>query len=300
MGAGKSTLKNEVERYLEAVRPRYAKSSLVAFRTELNRFLEYAREHGIESAAQLEESVVRDFHLWLGHTRLSESTVVMAVRALIRFSKWAYSAELCLWDGEDYRVKNPRDRSPKPPTVEVMKRLLSLPELEIPEGRRDALVLELLYVLGLRRAECCRLDLGDLDLVKETLVVRGKGGDERLLPVPPGLKELARSYLANARSKLLPAPEERALLLGDEGRRISLSGLSYVVKKYGEHLDLKLSPHQLRHACATHLVESGMELVQVQQLLGHRRLSSTRRYTQIDTRAMEREFRRCHPRARGD
>ena len=83
----------------------------------------------------------------------------------------------------------------------------------------------------------------------------------------------------------------------NEGQALGIHKLSYIVKKYGELLDIKLSPHQLRHACASHLTEAGMPLQQVQQLLGHQRVDTTQRYAQVSQREMEREFHRTHPRS---
>lgn len=292
-------LRGQLEDYLVVVAPRYAASSLSIFRSGLRRFEVFAEAHEVKAAADITEEVAGDFQVWLQHHKLSESTVYMAMRSLVRFVAWAFASELTLWDGS-YELAHPKSKIPKPPTAAVMKRILSLPKRATPEGFRDFFALELLYVLGLRRAELCALNLRHLDLVKEKLLVRGKGGDERLLPVSPKLKITAQRYLFNVRPALLPAATETALFLGDEGRRLTLEALYYIVKKYGELLDLKLSTHQLRHACATHLVESGMELAQVQQLLGHRRLSSSKRYAQVDAWAMEREFHRVHPRARRD
>lgn len=186
-----------------------------------------------------------------------------------------------------------------PPAVEVMKKLLELPDRKTPEGLRDLLALEVMYILGLRRAEVCGLTLDALCLVRETLFVVGKGGHERLLPVSPHLKFVFQDYLFNGRPKLLPRPHLRALLLDNEGRALRVCQLHYIVKKYGRKLDLKLSCHQFRHACAVHLIEAGMGLPQVQQLLGHANMNTTKIYTRISRREMEREFQRCQVRTEG-
>ena len=240
------------------------------------------------------------FQRWLMSFGLAESTVNLAVRSVKLFLKWANTQSLCLWDGSSYSMKETETKSPEPPTVEVMQRIFELPNRQTPEGLRDLFCLELLYNLGLRRQEAVSRDLKDLDLTENTLFVVGKNGDERLLPVGPTLKQTARNYLFNARSDLLPAANEKALLLNNEGRRLPPEALRYIVLKYGELLDLKLTTHQLRHACATHLAEAGMKLTDIKRLLGHRNLDSTKVYTQINRREMEREFRRAHPRSRRD
>jgi site-specific recombinase XerD len=289
-------LSDQIEDCLAGVAPRYSEATLTAYRAGLSRFERYAAEVGIEVAADITEQVLPAFHSWLLNFPLSESTVHLAVRSVKLLLKWAYSNGLCFWDGSSYSITEPKTKSPEPPSVQVMQRLLELPNRRTPEGLRDLLCMELLYDLGLRRNEAVSLNLKNL--AEETLFVVGKNGDERLLPVSPTLRRVAQDYLFNGRPRLLPGPNEMALLLNNEGERLPPPALLYIVKKYGLLLGLKLSPHGLRHACATHLSQAGMKLPALQQLLGHRNLSSTKRYTQISQREMEREFRRTHPRYR--
>lgn len=296
----KLKLREQIERCLQASKPRYAEATLTAYRAGLSRFERYAAESDIEAASELTDEDLLAFHRWLMDFGLAESTVNLAVRSVKLFLKWANTQSLCLWDGSSYSMKEPETKSPEPPTVEVMQRLFELPNRQTPEGLRDLFCLELLYNLGLRRQEAVSRDLKDLDLTENTLFVVGKNGDERLLPVGPTLKEAAQNYLFNARSDLLPAANEKALLLNNEGQRLPPEALRYIVLKYGELLDLKLTTHQLRHACATHLAEAGMKLTDIQRLLGHRNLNSTKVYTQINRREMEREYHRAHPRSHRD
>ena len=292
-----SELNSQTDTYLAKVETHYADASLVVHRTGLEHFLSFTEERGLESVAEVTEAVLRGFHSWLVLSALSPVTVDMRMRSVKLFLAWACCEGLVLYSAEDYKLERPESVSPEPPTVEVMKRLLELPDQRTPEGLRDQLALELLYGLGLRRAEACRLEVGHLSLHEETLFVTGKGGHQRLLPVGLHLKSVAERYLFNARNDLLPRLNETAFLLDNEGQPLRVNQLYYIVKKYGGLLDLKLSTHHLRHACATHLTEAGMEFEQVQQLLGHQRLSSTVRYAQISQSEMEREFHRVHPRS---
>lgn len=283
--------------FLEAVRPHYSEGTLGIHRVGMCRLATFSAETGIFEAAELDEEAVSAFELWLQGRRLAPTTVYRTIGTLKVFLRWAHKVGLCLWDGKDYRLPKPQDRSPVPPTAAVMAKVLELPDRGNPLGIRDLFVLELLYVLGLRRRECSGLDLADLDLGAETLFVVGKYSDERLLPVGPTLEKTAWSYLRGARPRLAPSAGERALLLGDGGKRLTPDAVGYIVKKYGAAVGIKLAPHQLRHACATHLVEAGMELEDVRRLLGHRSLDSTQRYAQIHGREVRREFLRSHPRA---
>jgi integrase/recombinase XerC len=293
-----ASLASQSADFLEAMSPRYSDGTLRIHRSSLQRLQMFCTEASIGLVAEFDEAAMATLDVWLQGRRLSPSTVYRTLGTVKLFLRWAYKMGLCLWDGESYRIVNPKARGPVPPTAAVMARILELPDRGNPLGLRDLFVLELLYVLGLRRRECTELDLVSLDLGAETLFVVGKYADERLLPVGPKLKETAWRYLRKARPGLAPAAGETALLLGDAGQRLTPEAVAYIVKKYGAAVGIKLAPHQLRHACATHLVEAGMQLAQVQQLLGHRRIDSTERYAQIHGREMQREFLRSHPRAR--
>lgn len=297
LGPAANELGAQVASFLGAVRPRYSKATLRTYGLGLRRFERFAVEVGLESASGVTAQSIGRYHDWLQNFPLSESTKNLALRSLKLFLSWAAGAGLTLYDGATYKLKNPKTKIPEPPTVAVIRRLLELPNERTPEGLRDLFVLELIYSLGLRRTEVSTRNLPDLNLCDETLFVAGKNGDERLLPVGPKLKDVAQQYLFNARPNLLSAANESALFLNDEGRRLPPEAIFYLVKKYGELLGVKLSPHVLRHCCATHLVERGMNLSDVQRILGHRRIDSTKRYAQISQREMEREFHRSHPRA---
>lgn len=285
----------QVEQYLLSVGPRYSASSLRAHRVGLQRFQDFAQAQGLQSVADVTDQTLREFASWLVAQRnLAEATVDLRLRCVSLFLAWACRTGLTLSDGGLHGLPKPVHKTPKPPTVAVMKRLLELPDRETPLGLRDQFALELLYSLGLRRLECSVLDLADLDLTEETLRVLGKNSDERLLPVSPRLAQCAQDYLCNARPKL-SMDGEQALFIGQRGQRLSDQSFRLIVRKYGDKLGLKLSAHQIRHACATHLVEAGMELAQVQQLLGHRDLCSTKRYAQISQRQLKLELHRCRP-----
>lgn len=300
MGLAVSEIGAQIEEYLAAVSPRYSPSSLRTYRIGLERFLAFCRERKLSAAGDLTDDCLQGFESWLCLSRpLSEATVSLWLRAAKSFMSWACLNGLTLYDGNSYSPPAGPSPSPRPPTVAVMRRLLELPKRATVLGLRDQFVLELLYSLGPRRSECSALNLEDLDLEQLTLRVLGKGGNERLLPVSPSLELCAQDYLCNSRPDLLADTAQQALFLNQRGQRLGDQSVNIIVRKYGKKLGLKLSAHQIRHACATHLVEAGMPLVQVQQILGHRSLHSTRRYAQVSLRQMEREFQRCRPRAQG-
>jgi integrase/recombinase XerC len=164
---------------------------------------------------------------------------------------------------------------------------------------RDRAVLELLYGAGIRVSELCGLDLGDVDLGRQRVRVLGKGGKERDLPIGDVAADALRAYLAGARAEILPKRGGEALFFNRRGKRLAPRDARAVVEKYRRAAleTRRVSPHTLRHSYATHLMEGGADIREVQELLGHRSLTSTQRYTHVTRPRLFDAHRRSHPRA---
>jgi integrase/recombinase XerC len=165
-------------------------------------------------------------------------------------------------------------------------------------GVRDRAVLELLYGAGIRVSELCGLDLGDVDLDRQRVRVHGKGGRERELPIGDVAADAVRAYLSGARGETMPEHGGDALFFNRRGKRLSPRDARALVEKYRRAaLDARrVSPHTLRHSYATHLMEGGADIREVQELLGHRSLTSTQRYTHVSRPRLFDAHRRSHPR----
>jgi site-specific recombinase XerD len=196
-------------------------------------------------------------------------------------------------------------RAPRRPwlTYEDVLRWLELPPLETPEGLRDRAYLEVAYATGLRRGELASLNLSDVDLAEGTLLVRfPKNGQDRLLPLGAWARHYVEQYLREGRTQLSSPLSPNALWLGKRGQRMNLNEVARRMRKVyraQERLGYTLKLHQLRHVCASHLLQHGAPLVDVQALLGHRRLNSTMVYTQVTPTQLQRVHRATHPRFSG-
>jgi site-specific recombinase XerD len=179
------------------------------------------------------------------------------------------------------------------------RRLVSAPETWTTKGQRDQALLELLYGTGLRLAECVRLDLQDLDLDAGRLLVRdGKGRKDRYVPVSGQATKALLAYLRETRP-LLERPyraDEGALFLSRHGTRLGGRSVRILVRRYGAAVGVAASTHVLRHSYATHLLQGGANVREIQLLLGHEGLTTTALYTRVDTRALAAMIRRHHPR----
>ncbi|MGO0122700.1 tyrosine recombinase XerC [Desulfothermobacter acidiphilus] len=181
--------------------------------------------------------------------------------------------------------------------------LVTAPEGEEPLRLRDRALLEVLYGAGLRVSELEHLDLNDLDLERGELRVWGKGGRERLALLHPLAVEALRAYLERGRPRLARrqprGEEETALFLNYRGTRLSSRGVRMLVAGYAARTGVKgkVTPHTFRHSFATHLLDGGADLRVVQELLGHKRLSTTQIYTRLSLERIRQIYCKTHPRA---
>lgn len=201
-------------------------------------------------------------------------------------------------------VATPKQEQPVAavPTYDEVLRLLGQPDTEDLSGLRDRAILELLYGSGLRAAELVGLDLDDLDLSAGLLRIRGKGRKERIVPLGTKAAEALTSYL-DRRSEFHTRgerPDPQAVFLNRRGGRLSTRWLRKMVETCVRDAaaDAGVSPHSLRHAFATHLLDGGMGLREIQELLGHVSLSTTQRYTHLSMGQLLRTYDAAHPRAR--
>ena len=181
------------------------------------------------------------------------------------------------------------------------RRLVASPDPSTPRGKRDRAILELLYGTAIRVGECERLDLGDIDLGKGLVMVRsGKGKKDRVVPIVGRAAVAVDLYLREARPLHLKDPRERALFLNRRGLRVAVSWIQDLVRSNAKAagLDIRVTPHTLRHGCATHLLQGGADVRYVQQLLGHASVQTTAVYTHVVPGELGRVVARAHPRER--
>ena len=197
---------------------------------------------------------------------------------------------------------------PKPLSEAEVTSLLDAVVGNDPVARRDRALLEFLYATGARIGEVCGLSLGDVDVVNRTARLYGKGSKERLVPVGRLAVEAMNEWLGDSGRRHLEPDrwksrgDSDAVFLNQHGSRLSRQSAWAVVKHYGRLAGVKpehLSPHVLRHSCATHLLDHGADLRVVQELLGHASVSTTQVYTKVSQERLLQVYRQAHPRAKG-
>jgi site-specific recombinase XerD len=199
---------------------------------------------------------------------------------------------------------SPGRHLPRVLRIDEVGSLLAAPDAATPLGRRDRALLELLYASGARVAEVCGLDVADLDLVQRQVRLEGKGGAQRIVPVGEPAVDALRLYLDVARPVLLgavpaAAATSAAAFVGLRGGRLGTRDARTAVTRAAGHAGVgHVTPHTLRHTAATHLLDGGADVRQVQEVLGHRSLATTQRYTHLSRGHLREVHAAAHPRAR--
>ncbi len=189
-------------------------------------------------------------------------------------------------------------------TVDDAKSLVEAPDVEKPAGARDCAMMEIMYGSGLRVSELCALDIGDIEFEQQTVRVRkGKGGKERIVPTGELAMTAVQKYLLlrpKLRHPRSGVQDLRALFLNQRGGRITTRSVARIVDRECLRAGTRsrISPHALRHSCATHLLNGGADLRVIQEILGHASLQSTQRYTHVSIEHLMEIYDRAHPKAR--
>jgi integrase/recombinase XerD len=191
-------------------------------------------------------------------------------------------------------------RIPRPLSPGEMSRLLAVrAQSSAPRDLRDRALLELMYATGMRASEVIQLEVTALDLEDGTVRCLGKGGKERILPLYARAVEVLRQYLDGGRDELIRRTDEQALFVNHRGGPLTRQGLWLIVKEHAAAagIEREVTPHMLRHSFATHLLDGGAGLREVQHLLGHANISSTQIYTKVSSRRRREVYDETHPRA---
>ena len=300
-------MKHQVESFLASLthERRGSGHTVRAYGRDLAEFSDFVKEKtGLEpSPGDLDIPLVRGYLASL-FGRNDPSTIARKLSTLRSFGTFLVRRGI--------RADNPVKLVAMPRRPRVLPRFLSVdeasnvmetPNSETPAGRRDRALLEVMYGSGLRVSELCALDVDDVEGTQGTVKVRqGKGGKERIVPLGGAAMKALDGYL-ELRDKLrhprTRAQDPRALFLNVRGGRLTTRSVARLVNKSSVQAGTRVtvSPHALRHSCATHLLDGGADLRSIQEILGHASLRTTQRYTHLSIDHLMNVYDRAHPRA---
>ncbi len=298
---GLTVVEKAVARFMRSLADRNSSPHTIkAYSTDLAQFAEYV---GPQAWSDIDHVLIRGYLSGLYERGLSKTSVARSLAALRSLYRWL-AQEGEVEHNPAALVATPKlpKKLPRVPTIEEVNTVLdsAMPECSA-FAERDQAILELLYGCGIRNSELIGINLDDIRWSNEVVLVRGKGRKERLVPFGESAKAAVQSYLP-ARQRVLGETKrstERALLINLRGSRLTTRSVGRIVKQIAvaRGLSPDVHPHTLRHAFGTHMLEEGADLRAIQEMLGHERLSTTQRYTQLTVKHVMDVYDRTHPHA---
>ena len=297
----RTTVELATDSFLRHLRERNASAHTIkAYAGDLDAFAAYMGSRGWKS---IDHIAIRGFLSHLYDQGLGKTSVARALAAVRSLYRWL-AQEGVVEQNPAKLVSTPRlgKKLPRVPTIDEMNSVLDgkMPEqASFPE--RDRLMLELLYGCGIRNSELVGINLDDIRLSAEAILIRGKGKKERYVPFGGSARAALVTYLPWRQQLLVTLKKTNAaLLMNQRGGRLTTRSVGRIVKRIAvaKGLSPDVHPHTLRHAFGTHMLEEGADLRAIQELLGHERLATTQRYTQLSVKHVMNVYDHTHPRAK--
>jgi|HubBroStandDraft_6_1064221.scaffolds.fasta_scaffold29430_2 integrase/recombinase XerC len=297
----RTPVEKAIDKFLHSLRQRNASvHTLKAYTGDLGNFAAYV---GARDWRRIDHLTIRGFLSHLYEKGLGKTSVARALAAVRSFYRWL-AQEGVVEQNPAALVSTPKlpKKLPRVPTIEEMNTVLDgqMPEVaSFPE--RDRIMFELLYGCGIRNSELIGINLDDIRLSSEAILIRGKGKKERYVPFGDSVKAALAVYLPLRQQTLAERKKiTTALLINQRGGRLTTRSVGRIIKKVAvaKGLSPDVHPHTLRHAFGTHMLEEGADLRSIQEMLGHERLSTTQRYTQLSMKHVLEVYDQTHPRAK--
>jgi integrase/recombinase XerC len=301
MATAGTIVEKAVADFIRHLRERNSSAHTIkAYAGDLAEFSAYAGSRGWKD---IDHIGIRGFLSQLYAQGLGKTSVARALAAVRSLYRWL-AREGVVEQNPAKLVATPKlpQKLPRVPTIEEMNSVLDgqMPEAAaFPE--RDRLMLELLYGCGIRNSELTGINLDDIRLSGEAILIRGKGKKQRYVPFGEPVKGALAAYLPRRQARLAESRRNTpALLINQRGGRLTSRSVGRIIKKIAvaKGLSPDVHPHTLRHAFGTHMLEEGADLRAIQELLGHERLATTQRYTQLSMKHVLQVYDQTHPRAK--
>jgi len=276
-----------------------SKNTLVSYEHDIRSFLDYLNDNKVKlfDAQQSDINLFVSFRFSKG---ISSSSNMRLISSLKKFFIYLVSHNFVKKNPTE-NIESPRKVKLLPHTIdtESVDKLLNSPDLKTRFGARDKAMLEILYACGLRVTELVSLKFSQVVIESNFLRVMGKGSKERIIPINDYALSFLKTYIDDFRSEFIKSKKTDSLFLSNRGAEMTRHSFWHIIKKYAMQAGINehLSPHTLRHAFATHMINNGADLRVVQLLLGHSDLSTTQLYTHIAKNELKELHCKNHPRA---
>lgn len=275
----------------------YSINTITSYKKDLNQFYDYCKNKNIKD---IDYQFIRSYLFFLYDKKYTSKSISRHISSLKSFFKYLIQNEIIKTNPMTL-ISNPKleKKLPNYLNYKDLETILSIPDRNDILGLRNALILELLYSCGVRVSELVNIKLSDIDFNNNRIIILGKGNKERIVLYGKVCSELLKEYINKSRSLLIKENNDY-LLLNKFGNKITDRAIRMiiddVIKK--SSLKLKVSPHTFRHTFATHLLNEGADLKIVQDLLGHKNISTTGIYTHVSNERLRNVYLKAHPRAK--
>ena len=290
----------EFLKYLE-VEKNYSTYTINNYKLDIEQFLIYCDDNEIKYS-NITYPEARTYLNYLYNTKGEKaSSVSRKISSIRTFYRYLANHNIENYSFHLLRLPKKGQRLPKFLEYNELEEIFKVPNLDTPIGKRDALILEMLYATGMRVGELVNIKIDDINHSNMTIKILGKGNKERIAYYNKITEKRLNDYLNNGRLELLKKPNDY-LFLNHLGGKLTTRGVELILDKTIKETSLSkhLTPHMLRHSFATHLLNEGCDLLSVQELLGHASLSATNIYTHVTNDRIKDVYLRTHPRARKD
>ena len=288
---------SQIEQYIAYLRVErhYAANTISAYQRDLSNLFDFCLKNKISETSAIDSDILNLFVMELRHKAISSKSIRRYLSSIRGFLDYLVKEEI-LTENNAKNIQSPKISHSLPKTIDFddLKRLLSVQSKSYQELKSITMI-EIMYSCGLRVSELVKLNISDMDLSEGFVRVKGKGGKMRFSPIGSDAIKAIRLYLAKR-----PNAETRALFVNNNENRISSRTVQNTVKIRALEVGISVNihPHMLRHAAATHFLQSSHDLRSVQEFLGHKSIKSTQVYTHLDFLELSKVYDKFHPRAK--
>lgn len=279
----------------------YSKYTIDNYERDISNFNKFLKTEGINNIKDINHKIINFYLISLNKKDLAATTISRQLSSLRSYFNFLVNDEY-LKVSPMLLISNPK-KVKRLPNFLYYNELTSLLEninTKTPIGKRNYLIIEMLYSTGLRVSELVNIKITDIDTSNCNIKILGKGNKERIVLYGEYLSEILIDYLTIERKELLCDKDNAYLFLNKNGGQLTDRGIRLIIKKEvtNSKLDINVSPHTLRHTFATHMLNEGADILSVKELLGHSSLSSTGIYTHVTNDKLKEVYLKCHPRRR--
>jgi integrase/recombinase XerD len=288
----------EYEYYLKVTK-HMSKNSIQAYTTDLKDYFDFLKKnYNLDDPKDVTVKFVKNYLLRLKRLNFATTTSARKISAIKSFHKYCLIENISNTNpAQGLKLPKKESKLPETLTIDDISELIKACQGEDPLSIRNNAIIELLYGCGLRVSECIDLTLSNLHLNQGFIDVIGKGSKQRIVPINDYAVKALTSYISKSRAVLKKGPGD-FVFVNAKGQKLSRVGLFKMLKKCALNAGLNkvISPHTLRHSFSTHLLEAGVDLRIIQELLGHSDISTTQIYTHMTTKHMKDVYEKAHPR----